>query len=163
MSTAAITQQLNDLAIMKDYNVDMYFNPDSWSHNDFSIRKWKIVNFPPNPRNSIPRVSGVYAFVVEPNIFDFNAGRGLFYIGKATVLYERISSYISEIGKDFMKTKRPHIWKMINRWDGHLKYYFTITESVEEAEELEDKMLTAFMPYFNRQFEAETSQKRRAW
>ena len=78
-------------------------------------------------------------------------------------MYERISAYISEIGKDFKNTRRPHIWKMINRWDGHLKYYFTVTENVEEAEDLEDKMLTAFMPYFNRSYEAETSRNRRAF
>lgn len=163
MSENNIEKQLNDIAIMKDHSVEMYFNPQSWIHNDYSVRQWTIENFPPEPRTIIPRESGVYAFVVTPDIFHFNAASGLFYVGKATILYERIAAYISEIGKDYIRTNRPHIWKMINRWNGHLKYYYTITENVEEAEELEDKMIKAFVPYFNREYDAETSRARRAF
>ncbi|MDN5111033.1 GIY-YIG nuclease family protein [Aliarcobacter butzleri] len=158
-----IEKQLNDIAIVKDHSVEMFFAPSKWIHNDYSVRQWVIENFPPEPRSVIPRKSGVYAFVITPNIFDFNGANGLFYVGKATILYERISSYISEIGKDFMRTNRPHIWKMINRWNGHLKYYYTITANEEEAKELEDKMIEAFVPYFNREYDAETSRTRRAF
>jgi len=89
LPTDPIIQQLNDVAIMKDHTVEMYFNPDSWSHTDFSIRKWEIINFPPNPRNSIPRVSGVYAFVVEPNIFD----KSKFFMKKRIKYYNMLIIY----------------------------------------------------------------------
>jgi len=163
MTVEEVQMQINDLAIDKFNYVSMYFNPEVWRQSDYCVRKWEINTFPPSPRSSIPSVSGVYAFVVEPTVFDFRANTGLFYIGKATSLYQRIGAYMSEIGKDFKKSKRPHIWRMINQWNGHLKYYFTITEDVHEAEQLENEMLNAFIPYFNREFEAETSQKVRAF
>jgi len=158
-----VTDELNDLAIEQSHRVKMIFYPTAWASATNSNHNWTITNFPPNPRNIIPHSPGVYAFVVEPELFDFSASSGLFYVGKATNLYERIGAYISEIGKDFSKVRRPHIWTMINRWDGHLKYYFTETATVNEAEDLEDEMISAFRPFFNRAFEAEVSNRMRAF
>lgn len=158
-----IEEQINDLAQDKFNYINMYFNPKKWYQKSFNIRKWEVKKFPPNHRRSIPNKSGVYVFVVEPNIFGCKFGSGLLYIGKATSLYNRISAYVSEIKKSIAVSKRPHIWRMINQWDGHLKYYFTVTDNVEEAEELEEEMIRAYIPYFNREFDAETSQKVRAF
>ena len=59
MPSSSTEQQLNDIAIMKDHSIEMYFNPSSWLHVDYNVREWTIKNFPPSPRNSIPRSSGV--------------------------------------------------------------------------------------------------------
>ena len=84
-------------------------------------------------------------------------------MGKATNLYQRIGAYIRERSLNFSDTRRPHIWRMINQWDGRLKYYFSTTENECDAKALEEEMINAFRPYFNRQYDAETSQVMRAF
>lgn len=154
---------ITDLAVQKFHIIEMMFLPSAWALAKNSSRTWHKCDFPPVPRNSIPKCSGVYVFVVQPNLFDFEQAGGLFYIGKATNLYERISAYIGEKNKDFIKSQRPLVWRMIDQWNSHLKYYFTITNDVTEAEELENEMLNAFRPYFNREYEAEVSRAERAF
>ena len=162
-------QELLDIAFQKDHVVEMMFYPNAWlSARDWLTAQnksclWNVENFPPTTRSAIPHSPGVYVFVVTPNIFNLEHACGLFYIGKATNLYSRISPYIAEIGKRFKESKRPHIWKMVNLWDGHLKYHYMATRDVAEAEELEAEMIKAFRPYFNKQYDAETSQFMRAF
>lgn len=162
MTTPSTQNTLNDLAIENNHVVSMKFYPVAWLSAHNSSHTWKTKDFPPNPRNSIPKKPGVYIFVVTPDIFNFPPSSGLFYIGKATSLYERISSYIGEIDKDFFSTKRPNIWHMVNLWNGHLKYHFTTTQNVSEAEALEKEMLNAFRPPFNTQYYGNTSLFERA-
>jgi len=141
---------IHDLAFVKFHEVPMTFYPKAW--NDFGDDHkyiWEEVEFPPVPLKKIPKSPGVYVFVVGPSIFNFRYANGLFYVGKATSLYSRISSYISELGSDFKKSTRPRVWNMINTWNGYLRYFYTITDSVEEAEKLESQMLQALIPPFN--------------
>jgi len=155
--------QVHDICITQSHSVSIMFLPSAWSSAVDDKREWFQVDFPPDPRNTIPKKSGVYAFVVEPNMFNLQPANGLFYVGKATNLYQRIASYISELNHDFNISKRPNIWRMLNQWNGHIKYYFTITTNVSEAEALEDEMLKAFIPHFNKQFDAETGAVQRAF
>ena len=117
----------------------------------------------PNPRSSIPKKPGVYVFVVTTDVFDFPCANGLFYIGKATNLYERISAYIGDENKLLLNTKRPLVWRMLNVWSGHLKYFYTTTADVAAAEHLETQMMTALRPPCNRQYDATTSKTMRAF
>ena len=155
--------ELNDLAFEQSHFVPMIYLPPAWKPHEGMKREWVITDFPPVPRKKIKKAPGVYAFVVEPNIFSLIPASGLFYIGKATNLYDRIGAYIGELNKGFTQTRRPQIWRMLNLWNGHLKYYYTITDNVRLAEELEAKMIQAFRPHFNRQYDAETSKTMRAF
>ena len=154
---------IKDLAFRNGHHVRMMFYPPSWKTAPSTKVTWSSEDFPPVPKSLIPTQPGVYVFVVMTNLFGFDHGNGLFYIGKATNLNERIDAYIGEIGKRFVGRKRPLVWRMINQWHGHLKYYYTTTKDVAEAEILEDQMLTAFQPPFNKQFDATTSAARRAF
>ena len=154
---------IKDLAFVESHYVKMMFYPEAWDDAVNLPLVWIDVNFPPNPRGCIPREPGVYAFVVEPNLFDFSPANGFFYIGKATNLYERIGAYIRELSKDLSDTQRPYIWRMLNQWDGRLKYYYSTTNDVAEAEDIEEEILTALRPPFNRQYKAETSIVMRAF
>ena len=100
-----VTDELNDLAIEQSHRVKMMFYPIAWRDATNSSHNWTIVDFPPNPRNIIPHSPGVYTFVVQPDLFDFSSSCGLFYVGKATDLYQRIGSYISELAKYTLKQK----------------------------------------------------------
>lgn len=149
-----------DLAELETFNghkVQMTFYPVFWHNASSRSLSWVVQDFPPLPRSSIPQASGVYAFVVEPDLFSLAPANGLFYVGKATNLYNRIGYYISQQGIDFHRSSRPHVWRMLNRWAGSLKYYYVLTESVEEAETLEEEILAALVPPFNRAFPASVS------
>jgi excinuclease UvrABC nuclease subunit len=164
MATAAqIQDDINDLAFAHSHTIPMRFYPDAWRAAINSNHQWVSTDFPPTPRNTIPANPGVYAFVVHSNLFDFPFAAGLFYIGKATCLYDRIGAYIGEQNKRFVDSSRPHVWRMVNQWKGHLLYFYTITADVASAEALEEKMISAFRPHFNRQFEATVSQTVRAF
>ncbi|KFZ30774.1 hypothetical protein IDSA_06685 [Pseudidiomarina salinarum] len=152
-----------DLAFVESHCVKMMFYPEAWDSSNTHHLDWEKLDFPPSKKSLVPRESGVYAFIVEPNLFSLKPANGLFYIGKATNLYNRISEYTGQLKKDFSDSQRPHIWKMVNQWNGRLKYYYTTTDVVATAEQLEEEMLKALRPPFNRQYDAETSQVMRAF
>ena len=159
-----VLSDIGDLAFTGPiYEVRMQYSTKAWSTATSSSHEWTELAFPPNPRNAVPKQPGVYVFVVRPNLFDLLQTSGVLYVGKATSLYERVGAYISEINKRHALSKRPHIWRMVNVWNGHLRYLYTITSTVADAEDLEDRMLEALLPYFNKELPAETSRRQRAF
>lgn len=162
-------QEIHDLASRAAviHRVEMIFHPESWSSipsNSFAPN-WTQISFPPEgcERASIPKNCGVYVFIVKSNIFNFPFVSGIFYVGMATSLYTRISSYIGEINKPFLKSKRPSVWKMINFWNGHLQYFYTETPDKATALALEDAMINAIRPPFNADYSATLSPAMRAF
>lgn len=153
-AVGGVAQDLHDLAFVQSHEVTMRFLPSAWAVAPNVKQSWVRTEFPPAKRNTIPKEPGVYTFVVATDLFDFPAASGLFYVGKATNLYDRIGAYIGEISKQFSRSRRPHVWNMINRWNGHLRYYYTTTIDVAVAESLETDMMNALLPPFNRQYDA---------
>ncbi len=160
---AEIQDDINDLAFAQSHTVPMKFYPEAWRAAINSVHNWQSVTFPPPKRSDIPAEPGVYAFVVKSDLFDFPFAAGLFYVGKATCLYDRVGAYIGEQNRRIAESNRPQVWRMINQWRGHLLYLYTITADVAAAESLEEKMLSAFRPHFNRRFEATVSRTMRAF
>ena len=163
LSTEVLTD-ICDLAIDGAlYEVRMQYSKRAWSAAASSSHKWTELAFPPNPRSAVPKEPGVYVFIVHPNLFDLPHSSGLLYVGKASSLYNRVGAYISEIDKRLVSTQRPHIWRMVNVWNGHLRYVYTTTATVADAEDLEKRMLKALLPCFNKELPAETSIRQRAF
>jgi hypothetical protein len=156
---------ITDLAVNGGaiFNVQMQYSTNAWSSAKSSSHVWNELAFPPDPRSAVPDQPGVYVFVVRPDLFNLPQTSGLLYVGKATNLYQRVGAYISEINTRLASSRRPHIWRMVNVWNGHLRYLYTTTSTVAEAENLEDRMLEALLPYFNKEFPAETSHRIRAF
>ena len=159
----AVAEAVKDLAFQESHFVPVMFYPETWTHVTAPPRKWKRETFPPTPRKRIPKEPGVYIFVLMREIFGFPHGNAVFYIGKATSLYERIGAYLADVDRPLLQTKRPLAWRMLNQWDGHLLYFYTTTQDAKSAESLETELLEAFRPPFNKQFEATTSQFVRAF
>ena len=162
-SASTSEEEFMDITFHESHQVSMMFYPKAWKSAPDMSCDWVCSDFPPVPKTNIPKKSGVYVFVVMTELFGFPHANGLFYIGKATNLYERIGSYISEANGKFVRSKRPQIWRMLYQWRGHLKYIYTTTDDVSDAEILENHMLNAFQPPFNRRYEASTSQTIRAF
>lgn len=161
--SAMAKQDLVDLAFQESHHVSMFFLPNAWLKTPKISCDWTGTEFPPKKRKDIPKKPGVYVFVVKTNLFDFPHASGLFYIGKATNLYERIGAYISDVDRRKLSTRRPLVWRMLNQWNGHLQYFYSITSDVAAAGVLENQMLSAFIPPFNKQYEATTSAMVRAF
>ena len=159
---AAVQQDIHDLAFQKLHNVEMVFYPKAWADAPTVVATWTRSDFPPNPRNGIPKMPGVYAFVVMTDLFDFPHANGLFYIGKATNLYDRVGAYIGDVSIRLLKTRRPLVWRMLNQWNGHLKYFYTTTADAGAARALESQMMEAFRPHFNRHYDGITGKTMRA-
>lgn len=149
----------------KVFEVRSSLDRRQWAKAPAKTLTWQSVSFPPDPktRRSLPKGSGVYVFVAEPNLFSLSQTSTLLYVGKAKEIKSRIRAYIGELKIRFGKTKRPHIWRMANAWNGHLRYYYTTTVDVAAAEALEDEMLAALNPYFNKELPAELSPRMRAF
>jgi len=152
-----------DLAFQSLHDVPMMFFPKAWNAAPNMTMTWSQADFPPNPRSDIPKQPGVYVFVVVADLFGFPHGNGLFYIGKATNLHERVGAYIGDVDLRFLRTKRPLVWRMLNQWNGHLKYFYSTTSNENAAKQLEGHMIEAFRPPFNRQYEGSTSKSMRAF
>lgn len=161
--SAGVAQDIQDLALLDFHKVEMLFLPPAWAAAPSIPCAWVCEDFPPQTRSRIPKKPGVYVFVVMTDIFNFPCANGLFYIGKATNLYERIGAYIGDENKRFLNTTRPLVWRMLNVWSGHLKYFYTTTADVAAAENLETQMMNALRPPFNRQYDATTSLTMRAF
>ena len=97
--SAGVKQEIQDLALLDFHRVEMLFLPPAWAAAPTIPCTWVRNDFPPNPRSSCPKKPGVYVFVVTTDVFDFPCANGLFYIGKATNLYKRISAYIGDENK----------------------------------------------------------------
>ncbi|EJL6396518.1 TPA: hypothetical protein RI751_002622 [Vibrio cholerae] len=157
--------KIKDLAFQKQHYVEMFFCPKEWSRaKNITGLNWKKVDFPPSPKKNIPKKPGVYAFVVEPNLFDFSPGNGFFYVGKAQCLYDRVGAYVTDLSSEYdNKNTRAHIWMMLNLWNGHLKYYYVTTATEADAIDLEDQMIIAFRPHYNRKLDAIASREEKAF
>ncbi|MEA4910529.1 UvrABC system protein C [bioreactor metagenome] len=92
----------------------------------------------------LPETSGVYFFLDKKHTSkDLPAKKDVLYIGKATILKDRVESYFS---KDLQKTRGARILGMI---ENARDIFYVKTNSVLEAIILESKYIKEFQPFFN--------------
>jgi hypothetical protein len=149
--------------LLKRHEVCVTCFPRAWETGRHVSRQWCVSDFPPADLQKIPDQPGVYVFVVEPNLFGLWPVNTVFYVGKATKLRDRIRKYIGELNLTPRRTTRDKVHKMINLWNGHLKYYFTVTKSVDDAEEIEKIMIESLIPPFNTKYSGEINKAQRAF
>ncbi|MBP9765807.1 MAG: GIY-YIG nuclease family protein [Candidatus Pacebacteria bacterium] len=93
----------------------------------------------------LPEISGVYFFLDKKNKSKNNIPKkeDILYIGKATILKDRISSYFNN---DLINSRGIKIQSMI---ENTKDIFFLKTNSVLEAIILESKYIKEFQPFFN--------------
>ncbi|HPX52497.1 MAG TPA: GIY-YIG nuclease family protein [Candidatus Paceibacterota bacterium] len=95
-------------------------------------------------KNKLPETSGVYFFLDKKHIGkDIPNRKNVLYIGKATVLKDRVESYFS---KDLVNTRGTRILSMI---ENAKSIFYLETKSVLEAIILESKYIKELQPFFN--------------
>jgi len=95
-------------------------------------------------KSKLPETSGVYFFLDKKHIGkDIPNRKNVLYIGKATVLKDRVESYFS---KDLVNTRGTRILSMI---ENAKSIFYLETKSVLEAIILESKYIKELQPSFN--------------
>lgn len=161
---AVVFDDINDLAYKGAiYQVPIVFDVDELKKVKASKLAWHYLEFPPANKMDVPKEPGVYAFVIMPDIFNLSQVSSLLYVGMTKNFYNRIGAYLGEINSRFSSTVRPRVWRMLNVWHGHLRYYYTITADEKEAVKLEDEMLAALVPPMNGDLPATIGKKMKAF
>ena len=144
------------LSLEKDarvYQIEFLLWKDQWdSYTEPPVKlNWECVKFEEKSRSLIPSEKGIYAFFVDPEITSFPSHRYLMYIGQAghnskRNLRSRFSDYLNEK----KRIKRISINYLLNTWQGHLYFCFTVVPpDLTNIKELERKLLDTFTPPFS--------------
>ena len=129
-------------------------SPSQWAgYANPTVLRWKRVKFSASNVASVPSSNGVYSFVVDPEICNHPATHYLLYIGRArgVTLRGRFGDYLREQVKD---KGRPHMKMMLNKWKDHLWFYYAEVPDASAIDALEEDLLAAYLPPFNRSFPA---------
>jgi hypothetical protein len=139
------------------YRVDRFIlHSELWVNCSIETTRlrWERVKFSSAGVKSLPaRGSGIYSFVAEPEVAGHNAVGYLLYVGKAQgqSLRNRLTSYLCEPQKD---KPRIHIVQMLRKWPNHLWLHYALVSNETTIGIIEDALLEAFLPPFNRRFPA---------
>ncbi len=141
----------------KWYRVDRFIlNPSRWRACSTLGTKlvWKRIRFHRQGVKRLPNDKmGLYSFIAEPQIAGHRSVRYLLYVGKAEdqSLRSRVTSYLYESQK---AKPRIHISEMLQKFPEHLWLYFAVVDDVSIITGLEEQLLAAFLPPFNRDWPA---------
>lgn len=129
--------------------------PKHWINypNQVSLT-WDRVKFTESNKRIVPNDKfGIYSFVADSEIANHPACSYLFYIGKTDGNFRtRYTSYLNEEKK---QKPRDHIIRMKKRWPNHLWFYYAAVSDKAIVKQLEDELITAFLPPMNRTFPAQ--------
>ena len=125
-----------------------------WQWDTFSPPtelRWRCLKFCPSNRSRVPSHSGIYAFVVRKQPSAFPPHGYIMYVGMAGrdgggSLQARYSNYFSEK----RTLKRPKVHYMLNKWAGHLYFYYApIKKTACDIHKLEQHLCDAIIPPCN--------------
>lgn len=156
MAPLDFASALQEEATIRSYRVDRFIlYPVHWRNYTNTIPlNWNKVRFTASNATSIPNdKTGVYSFVVEAEIAQHPACSYLLYVGKVKDqnLRNRYRQYLQ--AERAWKT-RPHIAHMIRKWSDNLWFYYAEVSDTKVINQLEEDLITAFLPPENRSWPA---------
>ncbi len=110
---------------------------------------WLIVPFKESAAAQIPSNDhGIYTFVIDPKVCGHHRNSFVAYVGKADkmTIRARFLSYF----QDKKRLKRPQIAYLLNKFPRHLEFCFLVTLPPQSIGDLEDALIAALDPPFNR-------------
>lgn len=110
---------------------------------------WEIHPFQQEQVEHIPSEPGIYSFVIQPRIAGYPACSYLMYIGKTRrTLRVRFSEYLREQRNP---AGRSNILRLLHKYRGYLHFCSTVIPETERIHEIEDALITSFVPPCNEQ------------
>ncbi len=133
----------------------MILNPNCWGQYPNRVNlSWNMVKFTPDDVLRVPNTTcGVYSFVVIPGIANHISCSYLLYVGKTTRNFrQRYQEYLRDQSQP---RKRPHVFEMLNKWKEHLWFCYATIRQVDIIGDIENDLLAAYLPPYNKEFPAE--------
>lgn len=119
---------------------------------------WEAVKFTRSNTRMIPMTRGVYTFLVQPGIANHPCCSYLVYVGETENqnFKRRYQQYLRE-KRAGDESARPHVTDMLEKWDGFLWFCFAKIDQADLIEDVENALLTAYLPPSNKTFPAKVS------
>lgn len=149
----SVADLLNERAELKAHRWFFRLWPRQWAaYNLPDSFNWEIYPFQHAQIENIPSQPGIYSFVIQPGIASHFHCSYLMYIGKTgRTLRERFREYFRE--RNYPES-RPKILEMLNRYEGYLHFCCLAIEEKEQITEIEEALISAFLPPCNDQLPA---------
>ena len=129
--------------------------PRQWTNYNLPyLFNWKIYRFQLDEVENIPNKPGIYSFVIQPEIASHPYCAYLMYIGKTKrTLQQRFREYLRE--RENVERGRPKILQLLNKYQGYLYFCCSTMAETEQITEIENALISAFLPPCNSTFPAE--------
>lgn len=140
------------IAHLREHRVAFVHSPSMWNQGKLPITlQWQHVKFLEEHLHKVPGdQSGLYAFMLEPSPINIPQSAYLMYIGKTGRSFqERYDDYLK---KELRRFGRTLIGRMLNRWYGHLWFYYAPVQQQELINEIEETLINACIPPYNQKF-----------
>lgn len=135
---------------MPKYSWRFVLWPRQWNLAAKDQYLWHTCRFESSSRSSVPDHSGVYTFLIQPEICGHPACSYLMYVGKAKSLQSRFGNYLSEMRRE---TGRPRIVRLLNKYPQNTWFCFTLV-AWDEVSKVEDMLIETYIPPCNDKFPA---------
>lgn len=130
---------------------DICLWPKRWKTSSVSLN-WHIVALDDDGRSKVPKTTGIYSLVIQPEIAGHSGCSYLMYVGQATDLRRRFSDYLTT-----EREKRPKIVRLLRRYHGHISFFYSMVDK-KTLDNTEDELINAFIPPCNSRFKGEVQQ-----
>lgn len=136
---------------MKTHSHNFVLWKRKWKEfNNTDTINWDIYKLQDSERVNIPEESGVYTILVQPRIANHPFCSYLMYVGKTKSLRRRFGEYLNEKDRE---TGRPKMLRLLNKYSGYTWFCFCVV-SEEKITNVEEDLITAYMPPANDQLPA---------
>jgi len=148
--------------VLADFHVKrMVLCPFQWQACRLPVNlNWQTVKFTRANATRIPTIGcGVYTFLVQPEIANHPYCSYLLYVGETERqnFRTRYRQYLRD-KKAGDRSTRPHVTDMLQKWDGFLWFCYAAINNPNIIEDVENRLLTAYLPPTNKDFPAKVSQ-----
>ena len=145
---------------MRKYHIkDIILSPQRWrKFTNKTPLNWNKVKFAKEEAINLPKdKQGVYTLVICPEIANHPLTGYLMYVGKTERqgFRKRFMQYIRD--KTSPKA-RPRIKELVNYWEDNLWFYYAVVDDVTLIDQLEDDLISAYIPHANDDFSGILSQ-----
>jgi excinuclease UvrABC nuclease subunit len=155
---------MQDLIDMQDefkahtYQVTMW--PRKWEAYDRNHDcDWSTVKVSDEDNSSIPDKPGVYSLILKPDIACHPYCSHMMYIGKAKSLKTRFNDYLNEKKR---RSGRPKLYRLLNKYYKYTWYCY-ISAYIDDIGDIEDSLISAFIPPCNTQVPTDISPAKNAF
>jgi len=122
---------------------------------------WSLVPFAAESASDVSNLPGVYAFLIRPQTSLSLDTSYLMYIGKTDrPLLQRFRDYLRERDSDSI---RPKLLRILPLYGPHLFFAFAPSPEGTSPREIEQALLSAFIPPGNDQIDAQVHRIRKAF